>query len=937
MNRIRYILSLHFTLLMVVLSFSQEIPPVINYTPVQYHAGNQNWQIDQDENGWMYIANNDGLLRFNGAQWDLFASPNNSIMRSVKVIDTKIYTGCYMEFGYWETAKDGSLNYTSVSDKFKDQIIEDEQFWNITSQGDYILFQSLDRILVYNAKTEALDVIPEENGITRMFTADKEVFFHSSGAGLFRLEKGEPAPFIDHEIIKNSKVVQLIEEQHSFLIITQQNGVYRSQANGDLERIPLPASLASSAIYSAGRLQSGNIALGTISHGTYITNNNFETVLHLNQATGLSNNTVLAVFEDRKGNLWTAMDNGLNCINLHSPFNKYFETNGKLGTVYASAKVDDLLYLGTNQGLFYKNATDPSFQLVEGTRSQVWSLFYYDNTLFCGHDSGTFIIEKDQATRISEIPGTWDFRTIPGKPNRIIQGNYNGFNLLEKTNGRWKFQNPISGFNYSSKHFELTDDLKIYMSHEYKGVFELQLNAALTAIESFRKLEQPEKGKNAGLAKFGKEILFTSPSGIYKLNPTNDTSFQKDALLTSLISGSKYISGKMVQDKHEDLWLFTKDNLIQLKQGAISKTPQINMVPIPYNQIRAKGGYEHIASVGNDQYIIGSTDGYLKLNLRTFRENEYQIQMGAVWHSNREQTQPTPMSLLHPEPVHNDNNTVYFSYTIPEYQRYTRVKYQYKLTGLNQDWSPWSTASSVSFENLPHGKYTFSVRGKIGNQLTKNTAVYNFEILPPWYFSSYALACYAFLLILLAFFINQQYKRYYQRKQKRVLAQTEEKYRLEQLEKEQELVKLRNEKLQQDVSSKNRELAASTMNIIKKNEFLIEIRDQLKNLNGNSDKDIKKLITNINKDINEEDNWNLFKDAFNNADKDFLKKVKDLHPNLTPNDLRLCAYLRLNLSSKEIAPLLNISVRSVEIKRYRLRKKMELAHEKGLVEYILSV
>ena len=80
----------------------------------------------------------------------------------------------------------------------------------------------------------------------------------------------------------------------------------------------------------------------------------------------------------------------------------------------------------------------------------------------------------------------------------------------------------------------------------------------------------------------------------------------------------------------------------------------------------------------------------------------------------------------------------------------------------------------------------------------------------------------------------------------------------------------------------------------------------------------------------------MFKEAFDNADNDFLKKVKQAHSSLTPNDLRLCAYLRLNLSSKEIAPLLNISVRSVEIKRYRLRKKMDLSHEQGLVEYILA-
>jgi DNA-binding CsgD family transcriptional regulator len=89
--------------------------------------------------------------------------------------------------------------------------------------------------------------------------------------------------------------------------------------------------------------------------------------------------------------------------------------------------------------------------------------------------------------------------------------------------------------------------------------------------------------------------------------------------------------------------------------------------------------------------------------------------------------------------------------------------------------------------------------------------------------------------------------------------------------------------------------------------------------------------------MNKNEKLENFKEAFDSADNNFLKKVKECHPSLTPNDLRLCAYLRLNLSSKEISPLLNISVRSVEIKRYRLRKKIDLPHEKGLVEYILSI
>ena len=118
-------------------------------------------------------------------------------------------------------------------------------------------------------------------------------------------------------------------------------------------------------------------------------------------------------------------------------------------------------------------------------------------------------------------------------------------------------------------------------------------------------------------------------------------------------------------------------------------------------------------------------------------------------------------------------------------------------------------------------------------------------------------------------------------------------------------------------------------------QFLLWIK---KELNDNVKTDnLKPVIKIIDKNINNKNDWKLFEEAFNNADKDFLKKIKAIHPKLTSNDLRLCAYLRLNLSSKEIAPLLNISPRSVEVKRYRLRKKMDLEHETSLTDYILQL
>ena len=161
------------------------------------------------------------------------------------------------------------------------------------------------------------------------------------------------------------------------------------------------------------------------------------------------------------------------------------------------------------------------------------------------------------------------------------------------------------------------------------------------------------------------------------------------------------------------------------------------------------------------------------------------------------------------------------------------------------------------------------------------------------------------------------------------------KLELKEIEKKQALISIKNEKLQQDIEGKNRELAISTMSMIKKNQFLSRLKKDLKN--SDSMQNISSVIRVIDRNLNNTDDWKFFEEAFNNADKDFLKKVKQSHQSLTNNDLRLCAYLRLNLSSKKIAPLLNISLSSVEIKRYRLRKKMNLSRNQGLTDYLLTL
>ncbi|WP_235921942.1 triple tyrosine motif-containing protein [Flavobacterium phycosphaerae] len=924
-------------LLFSSLCLAQELPPIVKYSPSVYSAGNQNWMIAQDKKHFMFFANNEGLLEFNGSNWTLYPSPNETIIRSVKVIDEKIYTGCYMEFGYWTRQRSGQLKYFSLSKDIKNKVLDDEQFWTILNFDQWVLFQSLNRIYVYDTKLKKFSIITPRTTIIKAFKTENGLYYQTFSDGLYEIENGQSKLISKDETVVKNKIVGVFKSNEGLSILTQNHGFFEYTKKGITPQVTnIDADLKSSSVYSCERLSDGGYVLGTVSNGIFILSKELNLSFHITQNKGLSNNTALSLYEDNDKNLWIGLDNGINCINLQSPIKSFSDDTGILGTVYTSIVFKDKLYIGTNQGLFYKTyKTDEQFKFVAGTKGQVWSLFQYNGTLFCGHDSGTFIVNEDTAKNIFYQSGTWKFEPMPGRKDVLFQGNYFGISILKQENNQWVYKNKFKGFDYSAKYFEVTANLDFYVSHEYKGVFRFHGDTKLENAQNVYTYNSPKKGKNASLVKYNNTIYYAYKEGIFKLNP-KDKKFVKDETLSDVFDKGEYTSGKLIVDKSNKIWLFTKNYINYFSSGKLSTQLKKNIIPIPASLTNSMLGYENISQLSNSTYLIGTTDGYYTLNIDDLSFKNYSVSITAIL-SNKINKHPLNSSISEAGEFKYDENNLTFGYTVPEYNKYINAEYQYLLEGVQDDWSEWSSKSSVNFKNLSPGTYTFKVRAKIANSAPENVAVYTFTILKPWYATNFALLIYLLLTLYLAYFINKTYKDYYQRQREKLIEENNLLLEIKELENNQQLMMVRNEQLTKDVDSKSKELAVSTMNLIKKNELLSLIKEDLKKTSEEGNRNVKSVITTINKNINEEDTWNVFKEAFDNADKDFLKKMKQAHPSLTPNDLRLCAYLRLNLSSKEVAPLLNISVRSVEIKRYRLRKKMDLPHEQGLVEYILSI
>ncbi|OIQ24154.1 MAG: LuxR family transcriptional regulator [Lacinutrix sp. MedPE-SW] len=915
--------------------FGQEQPPISTYTPQQYHAENQNWDISQSDNKYIYIANNLGLLEFNGAKWQLYNSPNETIMRSVEVVGNKIYTGCYMEFGFWEKNSFGKLEYTSLSKTLKIPLVEDEQIWQILNINNWILFRSLNRIYLYDSLNKTLKIINSKTRITGMFQIDDTIYYQAINSGIYKLINGQSVLLTNHIDIVNKNVVKIFKAQGGLLFLTQENGFF-TYNNSLLKpwNNKINLNLENYSVYSSIKLKNGNYAIGTISNGVIFIDENGNFIEKVAQENGLTNNTVLSLFEDIDSNIWLALDNGICNIDIDSPIRIFNDVKGKLGTVYASSIFNNKLYLGTNQGLFYKplNANE-SFKLISGTKGQVWCLNLINNELFCGHNLGTFIVKENTVEKISNVQGTWSIKPLGNNQNKIIQGNYNGLNILEKINNKWSFKNKIEGFDISSRFFEFINPNQILVSHEYKGIFNLTINNNYNKVSQITK-DTTLKGIHSSLFKYNKKIYYAYNNGVFKYNSASKN-FEKDSLLSKTYNSKSYVSGKLiVDDSTGKLWSFSKNNINVITSGTLSSTPSIKKIQISNSLRKGVPSYENVLKLNDSKYLFGSSSGYLTIDLTNVKKETYNISINSI-EVNTLENKISKLKIEEKEILKNFENNLSFEYSVPKFNKFQNVEYQYQLVGLYNMWSDWSLNSKTQYKNLPPGEYIFNVRAKIGENLTKNISSYTFEIEKPWYLSSVFIAIYIIIGLLLILLTHKLYNRYYKRERERLLKKTTRELERKELENAQQIMQFQNEKLQKDIETKNKELASSTMSLIKKNEFLNNLKKEL-NAVALGD-NIAPVIKIIDKNINNTDDWKLFQEAFNNADKGFMKKVKSKHPNLTPNDLKLCAYLRLNLSSKEIAPLLNISPRSVEVKRYRLRKKMELPRETSLTNYIIEL
>ena len=897
----------------------QLVPPIQNYQLLDYKGGSKNWDISVNDNGELFVANNKGLLHYNGEDWTLHELPGNTIIRSVESIGNRVYTGSYEEFGYWTKNEFGELRYTSLTYLIEDHTFTSEEFWEIFPSTDgKVIFRSFSAIYFFD--NDKITVVDPSEVVSDFIEFQDKLIVAGGFMGLFEAKAGKLFPLPNQDLLYGKTVNDMTVFEEKLLIGTKLHGcfIYDGETLSPWS-IPIAEDLKQHQLNKITPLGNGLLGFGTIKNGMYLYDTVSKRHRILNRESGLQNNTVLSGLRFNN-QLWLGLDNGIARVGFNNLISYYTDYSGTLGMVYDMAWYDGKLFLGSNTGVFYFEGSELRF--VKGSQGHVWDLVVLEGDLLCGHNTGTYKVDTDRFELLSEVAGGYQIIKVPDQNSTYVQGTYNGLVKFQKLeNGKWEVE-PIAGFGAPVKQLCFETPNTLWVAHPYKGFYRIHFNEGaydkLDEVQTFEHEGAPSE-YNVKLYNIKNNIVLNSEGIWYVYNPIGDR-------IEKFVEFSDYRKKELLFFDEQYFW-FVDDT----EQKAIIHTnlkgDSLMVTDLPLRE-RLAPDSQKVVKVNDSTSYITLIDGFAKINdieLKSLTEEQELPIPDFVVLEDQKEKHSVLKAMVNIPYRHSQSITA-----IVVSPKYISPHFHYRLEG-PKEYSDYVESGFINFQNLPFGEYTLRVATVgMGNSVSDFNTL-KFQIAPPWYFSWWSLFMYIGLVVLAFYLARRDNKRKLNKKHREL----EERMRHEQIE---YMAKIEKEELAKEVKLKQNELASTTLNIARKNEMILELKNMLvmnKDKFPNSQR-YRSFIKKLNNSIEDTEDWKRFEVNFKELHQDFFERLLKSYPSLTPKDLKLCAYLKMNLTTKEIAPLMGITVRGVEIHRYRLRKKLDMDSSDNLSNFLIT-
>ena len=962
MNIIRKLLPIISTIF--ALTTSAQIPTLRNFSPIEYNGGTQNWQISEIRDNLMAFANNHGLIVFDGENWQIHPVANYTSVRSL-AFDAKklcVYAGASDEFGYFDiNTATFNVEYHSLSKLLSANMRMFGEIWKIhlLPSGE-VLFQGRAHLFSLRQGNKLI-TLKTAGAIDNSALVGDRVYV-STKTGIYTYHDGKLSPLPGTGNLTGKRVSGVVEYNGKVMFVTMSDGLFiydgHTATPFELDISPL---LKDNNVFcaAAGKRY---IGFGTIKNGLIVKDLQTGSNYYVNTNTGLQNNTVLSMSFDSLDNIWLGLDMGLSYVMLESSYGNLLGANNTIGTGYTSAISGNQLYMGTNQGLFsipfplQNSILPPKAQTVEGVVGQIWSLQNIDGTLLCGANDGAYIVGAGTVRRIDGLVGTWGFRKLNDHPGYLLTCDYDGLAVLKQEGGSITLHSRLSNFHEASGNFEQDSDGSIWLSHWHKGVWHFRLSDDMTRVEN---LEYYHNGAglvvddNNLVCKIDGRVYVSSVDGFHQYDERNRKLKHCD-WMNNLFN--TYGEALHVTQAPDGMIIAYKADYLAVAERQHNGKYQSRQVGYGNMVQQMQMGLGNIGFLENRQIVLNSNNGFFVMRpQKKDAAKTNHVMVRRIYSTN---TGDTLVYMRCPELVKEEVvlphslNSIRIEYVMPEYRGEKGVLYSCYLEGYEKEMSTMSHSSSKEYTKLEKGKYIFHVKARNLVDGTESESQIVIRILPAWYETWWAYLLYIILIVTgvwaLLRYMNLRAEKELtkvKKEKERQMKEQQMEFHLAEEKKEKELAKLRSKQLEVELKHKSSELSDSAMNLVRKNDMLQAIDQNMEQLSESVRREetkarLVKKIGDIRKEIkmhmNDDDNWNKFEENFNLVYDNFSQKIMEAFPQLKKSDLKLCVYLRMGLSSKEMASLLNTSVRSIETARYRLRKKLDIDTGSNLTDFIQS-
>ena len=874
---------------------------VANYSRAEYGQGSQTWCIEPVGSDFVYFANMNGVLQFSRAGWETFNIDSEVRSVMVSMSKSRLYVGGINEIGYYEPDQSGCMRYKSISgampDAERDAI---GNVWNIHEIDNSQYFAADGEIIKYTLDGDFKIVKSPSQILSSAVTGG--VLYVATETGFYFLNGDRLRLCQNTEILSDKQVRGLVPFKDGIIAITMENGAYYydgtlcSQFKTDADRF-----LHENIAFCAADGDS-IFAVGTIKGGVAVIDKNTRKAVYFDDHNGLQNNTVLSLAFENRGNLWVGLDNGIDKILLTYPIKNLYSQQLFYGAGYDALVSGDQLYLATNRGLFATSWPNiGEVKEIEGGVGQTWKLRAFDGEIFCLHDHGLFAIRDGKLHTISKIPGFWGMTQMTDSHD-IIAGTYGTLWLLRRTDGNTYDIRELKGVKGSFSNMVTTKDGTIWLKDHNKA----KVYQAVMEGDSLRVINVFNKDNGLPDDKFLR-IYTADQSNVIVMSEYG--TFQYDNGKFSKKIGSGQLSTARNERHTVD---YLQHDIVVVRNDGEAK-----LVGFGQHVIDPQQPVADPVIIGDSVCIIPNLNGFaiLDLGFPFDIKPRYQhlinraliLSQGGdstIYAANFAGIKSTPTIDYH----YNDIRIEYGSSN----SNYT---YRYRLD--DEPWRNPTKTASREFTNLPEGNYTFYVEELAGVRINASDS-FTFKILPPWYRTIWAYIFYALMAAIAIYAIRKAEKRKINREKKKV-----------EDAKNLDIMALEKEKLENELTHKTQELANMMASVAGKNEILNELKKDIadisaaeKSVTPTLKRRLSDLNSKIDSNISTDNIFDKFEEQFNLLHNNFIKTLKSRYPDLSRNELMLCAYTIMELSTKEIAQLLNISVRGVETMRYRLKKKV---------------